>query len=598
MPSECGACYHTDVNALTEPLFKISFVLHGVPAAPGIAIARSQLVSHATLEVAHYDVAPEQVGAELARFDNALASVRADFEALHERMKGEDAPAEFGAFLDVHWMILTDAQIAKEPKRVIAELRCNAEWAVTQQMKTLVEQFGQFEDPYLRERSNDVVQVVERIVKALMGKPSELPLVNPSHATALIAHDLSPADAIHFKESAFAAFVTDVGGATSHTAIVARSLGIPAVVALHKARSLIREAELLIVDGDNGLVIVNPDQRVLAEYEIKRDGQRLARQKLKRLVTTRAVTLDGTPVDLNANIELPTDIKGCLENGADGIGLFRSEFLFMHRDDLPGEDEQFEAYRAVVEGLQGRPVTIRTFDLGADKRMPGLGDRPSDNPALGLRAIRLCLAEPQLFMTQLRAILRASAFGRLRILIPMLANAHEIAQTLGFIARAKAELVAQRIPFDNDVPVGGMVEIPASVLTLSYFVEHLDFLSIGTNDLIQYTLAIDRTDDAVAHMYDPLHPAVLKLIAQAIRTANKAKTPIAVCGEMAGELRLTRLLLGFGLRNFSMHPAQLLTIKQRVLTSSIVDCEATANRILRTDDPDRISAALARLNAL
>ena len=594
----CLPCYHWVVNAPTEQLFHISFVLHGVPAAPGIAIARSQLVSHATLEVAHYDIAPDQVEAELHRFDTALAAVRADFEALHERMKGEDAPAEFGAFLDVHWMILTDAQIAREPKRAIAELRCNAEWAVTQQMKTLVEQFEQFEDPYLRERSHDVVQVVERIVKALMGKPSELPLVNPKHATALIAHDLSPADAIHFKESAFAAFVTDVGGATSHTAIVARSLGIPAVVALHNARSLIREAELLIVDGDNGLVIVNPDHRVLAEYEIKQDSQRLARQKLKRLVSTRAVTLDGATIDLNANIELPTDIKGCLEHGADGIGLFRSEFLFMHRDDLPGEDEQFEAYRTVVEGLKGRPVTIRTFDLGADKRMPGLGDRQSDNPALGLRAIRLCLAEPQLFMTQLRAILRASAFGRLRILIPMLANAHEIAQTLGFIARAKAELVAQRIPFDNDVPVGGMVEIPASVLTLSYFVEHLDFLSIGTNDLIQYTLAIDRTDDAVAHMYDPLHPAVLKLIAQAIRTANKANTPIAVCGEMAGELRLTRLLLGFGLRNFSMHPAQLLTIKQRVLTSSIVDCEATANRILRTDDPDRISAALAKLNAL
>ncbi len=586
------------MNALTEPLFKISFVLHGVAAAPGIAIARSQLVSHATLEVAHYDVAPEQIEAELGRFDAALATVRAEFEALHERMKGEDAPAEFGAFLDVHWMILTDAQIAKEPKRAIAELHCNAEWAVTQQMKTLVEQFEHFEDPYLRERSHDVVQVVERIVKALMGKPSALPMVNPRHATALIAHDLSPADAIHFKESAFAAFVTDVGGATSHTAIVARSLGIPAVVALHKARSLIREAELLIVDGDNGLVIVNPDQRVLAEYEIKQGSQRLDRQKLKRLVTTRAITLDGTTIDLNANIELPTDVKGCLEHGADGIGLFRSEFLFMHRDDLPGEDEQFTAYRAVVEGMNGRPVTIRTFDLGADKRMPGLGDRPSENPALGLRAIRLCLAEPQLFMTQLRAILRASAFGRLRILIPMLANAHEIAQTLGFIARAKAELVAQGVAHDNEVPVGGMVEIPASVLTLSYFTQHLDFLSIGTNDLIQYTLAIDRTDDAVAHMYDPLHPAVLKLIAQAIRTAKRTSTPIALCGEMAGELRLTRLLLGFGLRNFSMHPAQLPTIKQRVLTSSIVDCEATANRILRTDDPDRISAALAKLNAL
>lgn len=586
------------MNAPSEPLFKISFVLHGVAAAPGIAIARSQLVSHATLEVAHYDIAPDQVDAELRRFDTALGAVRAEFEALHERMKGEDAPAEFGAFLDVHWMILTDAQIAKEPKRAIAELRCNAEWAVTQQMKTLVEQFEQFEDPYLRERSHDVVQVVERIVKALVGEPSAVPLVNPQHATALIAHDLSPADAIHFKESAFAAFVTDVGGATSHTAIVARSLGIPAVVALHNARSLIRESELLIVDGDNGLIIVNPDQRVLAEYELKQGGQRLARQKLKRLVTTRAITLDGAAIDLNANIELPTDVKGCLENGADGVGLFRSEFLFMHRDDLPGEDEQFEAYRTVVEGLNGRPVTIRTFDLGADKRMPGLGDRPSDNPALGLRAIRLCLAEPQLFMTQLRAILRASAYGRLRILIPMLANAHEIAQTLGFIARAKAELVAQGIAHDNDVPVGGMVEIPASVLSLSYFVEHLDFLSIGTNDLIQYTLAIDRTDDAVAHMYDPLHPAVLKLIAQAIRTANKAKTPIAVCGEMAGELRLTRLLLGFGLRNFSMHPAQLTTIKQRVLTSSITDCETIANRILRTDDPDKIAAALAKLNAL
>jgi len=592
------------VNAVAEPAQpaaparQISFVLHGVAAAPGIAIARAQLVSHATLEVAHYDIAAGQIEAELARFDAALAAVRADFEALHERMKGEDAPAEFGAFLDVHWMILTDTQLSKDPKLLIEEQHCNAEWAVTQKMNELVEQFSQFDDPYLRERANDVVQVVERIVKALMGKPSELPLINPDHSTALVAHDLSPADAIHFKESAFAAFVTDAGGATSHTAIVARSLGIPAVVALHNARSLIREAEHLIVDGDNGLVIVNPDHHVLAEYELKQGTQRIERQKLRRLVSTRAVTLDGIAVDLNANIELPTDVKGCVDNGADGVGLFRSEFLFMHRDDLPTEDEQFEAYRAVVEGVDGRPVTIRTFDLGADKRMPGLGDRPSENPALGLRAIRLCLAEPKLFMTQLRAILRASAFGRLRILVPMLANAHEIRHTLAFIERAKAELRAQKIAHDNDVPVGGMVEIPASVLSLGYFIEHLDFLSIGTNDLIQYTLAIDRTDDAVAHMYDPLHPAVLKLIAQAIRTANKANTPIAVCGEMAGELRLTRLLLGFGLRNFSMHPAQLLTIKQRVLTSSIADCEAAANRILRTDDPDKIASSLARLNAL
>lgn len=585
------------MNAPVEPLFKISFVLHGVAAAPGIAIARAQLVSHATLEVAHYDIAAEQVVAEQARFDNAVLTVRDEFEAMHERMKGEEAPAEFAAFLDVHWMILTDTHIAKEPKRMIAEQRCNAEWALTQQMNVLVEQFNAFEDTYLRERANDVVQVVERIVKALMGKPSALPVINPEHATALVAHDLSPADVIHFKETSFAAFVTDAGGATSHTAIVARSLGIPAVVALHNARSLLREAELLIVDGDSGLVIVNPDAHVLAEYELKQQTQKLDRQKLKRLVSKRAVTLDGTAVDLNANIELPHDLKGCLEHGADGIGLFRSEFLFLHREDLPTEDEQFEAYRTVTQGMNGRPVTIRTFDLGADKRMPGLGDRPSENPALGLRAIRLCLAEPKLFMTQLRAILRASAFGKIRILIPMIANAHEVKQALAFIARAKAELAAQSIAFDQYVPVGGMIEIPAAVIMLPYFAEQLDFLSIGTNDLIQYTLAIDRTDDAVAHMYDPLHPAVLKLVAQAIRAAQKAETPIAVCGEMAGELRLTRLLLGFGLRNFSMHPKQLLTIKQRILTSSMVDCEAAAARILRSDEPEKISATLARLNA-
>ncbi len=586
------------MNALAEPSHKISFALHGVAAAPGIAIARAQLVSNATLEVAHYDIADDKVEAEKARFDNAIAAVRVQFEDIHERMKSDDAPAEFAAFLDVHWMILTDTQLAQEPKRIIEEQRCNAEWAVTQQMNTLVEQFKQFEDTYLRERANDVVQVVERIVKALMGKAADLPKGDALHTSALVAHDLSPADVIHFKENAFAAFVTDAGGATSHTAIVARSLGIPAVVALHNARSLVREAELLIVDGDSGLVIVNPDAHVLAEYKLKQESQRLEQQKLKRLVSTRAVTIDGTAVDLNANIELPTDLAGCLENGADGIGLFRSEFLFLHREDLPTEDEQFEAYRTVVEGMNGRPVTIRTFDLGADKRMPGLGDRPSENPALGLRAIRLCLAEPKLFMTQLRAILRASAFGSIRILVPMIANAHEVTQTLAFIARAKAELTAQGVAYDQYVPVGGMVEIPAAVISLPYFAEQLDFLSIGTNDLIQYTLAIDRTDDAVAHMYDSLHPAVVKLVAMAIKAAQKADTPIAVCGEMAGELRLTRMLLGFGLRNFSMHPKQLLTIKQRILTSSLSDCEAAANKILKTDDPVKIRGTLAKLNAL
>ncbi len=586
------------VNALLEPLHTISFVLHGVAAAPGIAIAHAQLVSHATLEVAHYDIAEADLPAELARFDAAIAAVRAEFEAMHEKMKGEAAPAEFAAFLDVHWMILTDIQISREPKRIIEADRCNAEWAVTQQMRTLVEQFEAFEDPYLRERAHDVVQVVERIVKALTGTSSAIPVGNRNEAAALVAHDISPADAIHFKDGAFAAFVTDVGGATSHTSIVARSLGIPAVVALHNARSLIREGEQLIIDGDNGLVIVNPDQQVLAEYALRRDSQRLEAQKLRRLVAMPAVTLDGTAVALNANIELPGDLEACHANGADGVGLFRTEFLFLHRDDLPSEDEQFEAYRTVAEGMIGKPVTIRTFDLGADKRMAGLGDRPSENPALGLRAIRLCLAEPQLFLTQLRAILRASAYGRLQILVPMLANATEIAQTFALVERAKADLRARGQPYDAAIKVGGMIEVPASVLAIGYFLDRLDFLSIGTNDLIQYTLAIDRTDDAVAHMYDPLHPAVLRLVAQAIRAAARAGKPIAVCGEVAGEVRLTRLLLGFGLTNFSMHPSRLLEVKQRVLTANLADCESFANRILKSDEPERIAALLAKLNTL
>ncbi len=584
------------MNAPSEPLHKISFVLHGVAAAPGIAIVEAQLISHATLEVAHYDIAAEDVPAEQARFDAAIAQVRAEFEALHERMKGEEAPAEFAAFLDVHWMILTDAQIAREPRRLIETDRCNAEWALTQQMRTLVEQFQEFEDPYLRERSQDVVQVVERILKALSGSSTALPVGSQNRPVALVAHDLSPADAIHFKDGGFAALMTDVGGATSHTAIVARSLGIPAVVALHNARSLIREGELLIVDGDNGLVIVNPDEQVLAEYRLRQDGQKLEAQKLRRLLSTPAITLDGTEVQLQANIELPEDLAACHGNGADGIGLFRTEFLFLHRDDLPTEDEQFEAYRRVLEGMQGKPVTIRTFDLGADKRMAGVGDRPSENPALGLRAIRLCLAEPRLFLTQLRALLRASAHGRLQILVPMLCTAQEIAQTLSMVERAKSELRARGQAFDAAVPIGGMIEIPASVLAIGYFLDRLDFFSIGTNDLIQYTLAIDRTDDAVAHMYDPLHPAVLRLVAQAIRAATKAGKPIGICGEMAGEVRLTRLLLGFGLTQFSMHPSLLLPIKQRILTANRHECENHANRILKADDPERIAALLAKLN--
>ena len=577
----------------------VTFALHGVGVSGGIAIGRAQLVSHATLEVAHYAIPAGKVAGEIARFEFALREVQAELEDLHAAMTGEDAPAEFGAFLDVHWMILNDPTLSEAPKRIIADQRCNAEWALTQQMNVLIDQFEQIEDSYLRERKADVVQVVERVLKRLMGKPGSLPTSVAEERTILVAHDLSPADVIQFKQHHFAAFLTDVGGVTSHTAIVARRLAVPAVVATHNARQMIHDGEMLIVDGTHHVVIVNPDRSVLAEYRLKQSELDLERQKLKRLRGKPAETLDGHRVELHANIELPGDLAQVLESGANGVGLFRSEFLFLNRAGLPTEDEQFEAYRAVAAGLAGKPVTIRTFDLGADKQkaeLDGLA-RVAPNPALGLRAVRFCLAEPKLFLTQLRAILRASHYGKVRLLIPMLASVAEIDATLAMIDQAKETLRERGEPFDEGIEVGGMIEVPAAVLAIGGFLAKLDFLSIGTNDLIQYTLAVDRSDEAVSHLYDPLHPAIIKLIALAIAGANRAKVPIAVCGEMAGEMTLTRVLLGLGLRNFSMHPAQVPTVKQRVLTSDVSAIRPVVERMKRTDSPAKLAALLDKLNA-
>jgi phosphotransferase system enzyme I (PtsI) len=577
----------------------VSFALHGIGVSGGIAIGRAQLVSHAMLEVAHYTISARQVQSEIERFEAAIKEVQSELEGLHTAMTSGDVPGEFGAFLDVHWMILNDATISEVPKKLIAEQRCNAEWALTQQMGALVEQFDQIEDTYLRERKSDVIQVGERVLKRLMGRPGAVRAASAEEQTILVAHDLSPADVIQFKQHHFAAFLTDLGGVTSHTAIVARGLNVPAVVAAHNARQLIRDGEMLIVDGNHHVVIVNPDRAVLAEYRLKQDEFELGRQKLRRLRTKPAQTIDGTRVVLNANIELPSDLEQALDNGAAGIGLFRSEFLFLNRDGLPSEDEQFEAYRQVAEGMTGKFVTIRTFDLGADKHKEGLDGlaRVAPNPALGLRAVRFCLAEPRLFLTQLRAILRASHYGKVRILVPMLASAAEIDQTMAVLARARESLREQQVPFDESVPVGGMIEVPAAVLAMGAFLRKLDFLSIGTNDLIQYTLAVDRGDEAVSHLYDPMHPAVIKLLSMAIASANKAGVPIAVCGEMAGEHALTRLLLGLGLRDFSMHPSHLLEVKQRVLQTDLAPLGPIVDRIRRSEDAARTVALLERLNA-
>jgi len=573
----------------------MSFTIHGVGVSGGIAIGRAQLVSHAQFEVAHYDIPDAQVPTEKARFDAAIAQVREDLMELAEHIPPGVPAAEFEAFLNVHRMILEDSTLSEVPKNLIESMRCNAEWALKLQMDALVEQFTRIEDAYLRERKADVHQVVERVLKALLGRPGYAVRNVPEENAILVAHDLSPADVIVFKQHNFASFVCDLGGATSHTAIVARSLNIPSVVALHQARTLIRESETLIVDGNHGVVIVNPDETVLTEYRLRQEQWQLEREKLKRITRTRTSTLDHVDVELHANIELPDDVKVAKENGATGIGLFRTEFLFLNRGDLPGEDEQFEAYRRVAVEMEGMPVTVRTFDLGADKQAETPG-RVAPNPALGLRAIRLCLAEPRLFHHQLRAILRASHYGKIRILIPMLSSMNEIEQSLHLLSEAKASLDADNVPYDNEIQVGGMIEVPAAALSVNMFMRKLDFVSIGTNDLIQYTLAIDRSDDTVAHLYDPLHPAVLELVSHIIRSANRVGKPVAICGEMAGDTRMTRLLLGFGLRQFSMHPAYLLGVKQIVLKTGVSDLAGTTQKILRSHISDRIENLLQKMN--
>jgi phosphotransferase system enzyme I (PtsI) len=572
------------------------FTIHGLPVSQGIAIGHVHLVSHAMLEVSHYHVASKYLPEEVERLDEAVATVQGELVGLKASASAGQSHSEVGAFVDLQMMMLADPMLVDAARELITARRCNAEWALVQQMELVVEQFDQIEDPYLRERQADVVQVVERLVKVLLGHPGHLPPKRRDGlGTIIVAHDLSPADTIGFRDHNIGGFVTDVGGPTSHTAIVARSLRIPAVVGLHHIRQLVEEDELLIIDGTRGVVIVAPDERIVEEYRLRRSELELERSKLNRLKDTPATTLDGEAVMLLANIEGPKDLGQVKAVNADGVGLYRTEFLFIGRDALPDEDEQYEAYRAVLKSMPGKPVTIRTFDVGADKALNGVTARFEPNPALGLRAIRYSLAEPKMFLTQLRALLRASVHGRLKIMIPMLAHAHEIDQTLRLIDKAKAELDAERLKYDPRIEVGGMIEVPAAALALGMFIRRLSFLSIGTNDLIQYTLAIDRSDEAVVHLYDPLHPAVLKLIGGTIQAGARFGLPVSVCGEMAGDPAYTLLFLGMGLRQFSMHPGNILEIKQQVLRADVGELAPRVQRILKMDEQAKVREAVLRL---
>ena len=583
----------------------MTFSIHGLAVSRGVAIGRAVLVASSRVDVAHYFIEAGEVAAEIDRVRAARDAVVDEIHRVQDSvatMGPKEAPQELAALLDVHLMLLQDVELIAGVKHWITDRLYNAEWALTTQLEVIARHFDEMEDAYLRERKADLEQIVERVLRAMKGAAS--PVEHPAHRVrkqsqqdlllddtvdvplVLVAHDLSPADMLQFKKSVFAGFITDVGGRTSHTAIVARSMDIPAVVGARTCSQLVRQDDWVIIDGDAGVVIVDPSPIILAEYGFKQRQGELERGRLQRLLHTPAVTMDGEKVQLLANIEMPEDAQSALKAGALGVGLFRSEFLFMGRQGkLPDEEEQYQAYRRAVEGMQGLPVTIRTVDVGADKPLDEtIRDDAHLNPALGLRAIRWSLADPAMFLTQLRAILRAAAHGQVRLLVPMLAHAREIRQTLAHIDQARAMLDNRGVAYGS-VQLGAMIEVPAAALSLNLFLKHFDFLSIGTNDLIQYTLAIDRADESVAHLYDPLHPAVLRLVADTIAESRRQGKYVCVCGEMAGDTSLTRLLLGMGLRSFSMHPAQILAVKQEILRSDAGKLALMAARVMEAEDP-------------
>ena len=578
----------------------MTFALHGVPVSNGIAIGKAVLISRAALEVSHYLIEVGKEEAEAQKLLDAFEKVRLELAQLRQGLP-KDAPQEMAAFLDVHGMILADPALAEKPLKLIRTQRLNAAWALTTELNDLLEQFAEIEDTYLKERANDIRQVAERVLKALNAQQkdslSDSDLLSPSDVgvdAIIVAHDIAPHDMLRFKEHAFTGFVTDLGGKTSHTAIVARSMEIPAVVGVRHASEMIRHGDWLVIDGEHGVVVVAPDEQLLSEYRLLQEKAIQATRKLLELKYSRTTTIDHVAIELLANLELPEDATQAVDLGAIGVGLFRSEFLFMDRKQaLPDEEQQYQEYRRVVDLMHGLPVNIRTIDVGADKALGSGSDLSETGTSpLGLRAIRWSLTEPEIFLAQLRAILRASAHGQARIMIPMLAHVKEIDETLRLIEKAKQQLHQRGQAFNPNIQVGAMIEIPAAALVLPLFINRFDFLSIGTNDLIQYTLAIDRADHAVAHLYDPYHPAILNLLFSIIDQAKRANIPVAVCGEMAGDPSMTKLLLGLGLTDFSMHFSQLLLVKREILKADVGLLKSRIGAVLQAIEPEEQAAAL------
>ena len=572
----------------------------GIGVIRSIAIGEAWQLQSGRIEARRRSISAGEVKSEKARFRQAVEAARQDLKAVRDQIP-KSTPTDISAFIDTHLLMLEDAALVEAPVETIQEQLCSAEWALQLRCDALVQVFDEMEDPYLRTRKDDVAHVVNQIQKHLQAQQKKTTGTDEEdlRGKIILAQDLTPADTILMRNQGIAAFITEFGGPMSHTAILARSLGIPAIVGVHHATQYLQHGELLIVDGKQGVVLADPDKRTLDHYRNRLEAELAHTASLQALVDQPAVTRDGLDITLMANIELPEDVEATSGVDAAGVGLYRTEFLYMNRDNPPNEEEHLETYRQVVEGLNGIPITIRTLDLGADKE----ADRccrvatSASNPALGLRAIRLCLKEPELFRPQLRAILRVSAFGPVRIMIPMLSNLQELHTVKALIEGAKQELKQEGLAFDPVIPVGGMIEVPAAALAAASFARHSDFLSIGTNDLIQYTLAIDRVDEEVNYLYDPLHPSILRLIQQVIHAGHTAGKPVSMCGEMAGSPLYIPLLLGMGLREFSMRPGSLLEAKRIVRSSDVGQLTKGVNDLMTRIDEEDAAQLLSQLNS-
>jgi phosphotransferase system enzyme I (PtsI) len=565
-------------------------LLQGIGASPGIAIGQVRITDRSRVTVFEEQVERELIPAEVARFRNALAKAKDELRALQQQIAVQRG-AEHLYVIDTHLLMLEDSMLTRETVRFIENEGINAEAAVTKTLRKFQEFFATIEDDYLRERGGDVETVVERILRSMVGKCQE-PLNGGEGQAIIVAHDLSPADVLQIDKKKVIGFVTDLGGKTSHSAILSRALDIPAVVGLERVTAEITDGDVLIIDGATGMVVVNPDPETFRDYLRRKQRYEYLERELLKLKDLPAETTDGHRIVLKGNVEFLEEIPSLKSHGAEGIGLYRTEMLFFNREVLPDEEEQFAAYSAVIREMAPQPVTIRTLDVGGDKFVADLNLADELNPALGLRAIRLSLRQPETFKPQLRAILRASAVGKVHIFFPMVSGVAEIRAVKSLLEEAKQELRQEGVRFDEGIKIGIMIEIPSAVIIADLLAREVDFFSVGTNDLIQYSLAIDRTNEHLSHLYEPLHPAVLRSLKMVVDAAHAAGIDACICGEMAGEAEYLPVLLGLGFDELSMNAVSILRVKKILRRCSRHEAEKLVARALTFPTAQEVEAFL------